>query len=61
MGGKNGMKGNSIYMKRIKEKLNRTLKYWRVSYRQASGKDRLFIGMCALVMLVYAWWVMLVL
>ena len=46
-------------MKRAKEKFSRTVKYWRVSYKQASGSDRLFMGMCALVMLVYAWWVVL--
>ena len=48
-------------MKPIREKFKRTVKYWRVSYKQASGKDRLLIGMGALVVLVYAWWVTLVL
>jgi len=48
-------------MKRIREKLNRTVKYWRVRYKQASGRDRLFMGMWSLVVLVYAWWVLLVL
>ena len=47
-------------MKRIKEKFNGTVKYWRVSYEQASGEDRLSIGMFALFMLVYAWWAILV-
>ena len=48
-------------MKRIKEKYKRIVKYWRVSYEQASGSDRLVMGMCTLAMLVYAWWVLLVL
>ena len=48
-------------MKRIKEKFKRTVKFWSVSYKQTSGRDRLFMGMCALVMLVYTWWVVLVL
>jgi len=46
-------------MKRLREKVKRTAKYWRVSYKQASGNDRLYIGMFALAMLVYAWWVSL--
>ena len=48
-------------MKRIRGKLNRTVKYWRVRYKQASRRDRLFMGMWSLVVLVYAWWVLLVL
>jgi hypothetical protein len=48
-------------MKLIREKLKRIVKYWRVWYRQASGSDRLYMGMGALVVLVYAWWVILVL
>jgi len=48
-------------MKQIREKLRRKVKYWRISYKQASGPDRLSLGMFALVMLVYAWWAMLVL
>ncbi|HEX9839683.1 MAG TPA: hypothetical protein VGA72_10065 [Anaerolineales bacterium] len=47
-------------MKRIEEKFNRTVKYWRIRYKQASGRDRLSLGMFALVMLVYTWWAMLV-
>jgi hypothetical protein len=47
-------------MKQIKEKFRRTVKYWRISYRQASGRDRLLMGMYALMVLVYAWWMMLV-
>ena len=47
-------------MKRLKEKYNRIIKYWSVTYRQASGRDRLFMGMFTLMVLVYAWWVILV-
>lgn len=45
-------------MKQIKEKFKRTVKYWRITYQQASGNDRLSIGMFALMMLVYVWWAM---
>ncbi len=48
------------YMKRIQEKSKRIVKYWRVRYRQANEHDRLFVGMYVLMMLVYAWWAMLV-
>lgn len=37
------------------------MKYWRVSYQQASEKERLSLWMFALVLLVYAWWAMIVL
>jgi hypothetical protein len=47
-------------MKRIEEKLKRKVKYWRVSYLQASGRDRLSLGMFTMVMLIYTWWVILV-
>jgi hypothetical protein len=47
-------------MKRTKEKFRRIVKYWRVSYNQANGQDRLSIGMFALLMLVYAWWAIVV-
>ena len=43
-------------MKRIEEKFKRTVKYWRISYKQASGRDRLYLGLFALIMLTYAWW-----
>jgi hypothetical protein len=45
----------------MKEKFKRAVKYWRISYQQASGRDRLSIGMFALLMLAYAWWVLIVL
>jgi hypothetical protein len=48
-------------MKRPKDKFKRIVKYWRVSYRQASGRERLSVGMFALVMLTYVWWAFLVL
>jgi len=47
-------------MKRIEEKFKRTVKYWRISYKQASGRDRLTLGLFGLVILVYAWWLILV-
>jgi len=48
-------KGDFIIMKRIEEKFKRTVKYWRMSYKQASGRDRLYIGLFALLMLTYMW------
>jgi type II secretory pathway component PulM len=48
-------------MKRIEEKLKRKVKYLRVSYRQASGRDRLSMGLFSLLVLVYTWWVFIVL
>ncbi len=48
-------------MKRIEEKFKRTVKYWRISYQQSSERDRLFIGMFTLMVLVYAWWIFVVL
>jgi hypothetical protein len=46
-------------MKRIEEKLKRKVKYWRISYQQASEQDRLSIGLFALMILTYIWWVTL--
>ena len=50
----------TISMKQLKEKWKRIVKYWRISYKQANERDRLFIGMFALVMVTYTWWVILV-
>jgi hypothetical protein len=47
-------------MKRTKEKFKRIVKYLCVSYKQANRQDRLSLGMFALMMLVYAWWAILV-
>lgn len=47
-------------MKRIEDKIKRKVKYWRISFSQASGRDRLSLGLFSLLMLVYAWWVFLV-
>ena len=60
-----GIKGNvTVYnlrnVKRPKDKFKRLMKYWRVSYQQASEKERLSLWMFALVMLVYTWWAILV-
>ncbi|HJS19260.1 MAG TPA: hypothetical protein VJ785_10975 [Anaerolineales bacterium] len=46
-------------MKRIKEKIQRRMKYLRVSYHQASGRERLSLGMFVMVMLTYMWWAIL--
>lgn len=43
-------------MKRTQEKFLRIMKYWRVRYQQATGRDRQSIGMLAAMLLVYAWW-----
>jgi hypothetical protein len=47
-------------MKRINDKFKRTIKYLRVSYKQASERDRLSMGLFAfaLMVLVYAWWML---
>jgi hypothetical protein len=47
-------------MKRIEEKLKRKVKYWRISYLQASGRERLSMGMFTMLMLIYMWWVILI-
>jgi hypothetical protein len=47
-------------MKRITEKLKRIMKYCRVRYKQSDKQHRLLMGMFALVILVYAWWVIVV-
>ena len=47
-------------MKRIKEKFERIVKYWRIRYRQASGRERFYLGLYTALMLTYAWWVILV-
>lgn len=48
-------------MKPMKEKLRRIIKYWSISYQQTRERDRLHIGMFAVVMIIYTWWVILVL
>jgi hypothetical protein len=48
-------------MKPIKEKLRRIVKYWCISYQQTRERDRLFMALFAVVMLVYVWWAVLVL
>jgi hypothetical protein len=47
-------------MKQIEEKFKRKVKYWYVSYKQASDRDRLCIGLFAVLMVTYVWWVMVV-
>jgi hypothetical protein len=47
-------------MKRLKDKLKRQMKYLRVSYQQTRGRERLNLYMFALLLVVYAWWVMMI-
>jgi hypothetical protein len=46
-------------MKQLEEKLKRKVKYWRISYQQASGQDRFLLGLYGLLILIYAWWYLL--
>jgi hypothetical protein len=48
-------------MKQIRQKYARIVKYWRISYRQSSDRDRLVVGVFALLMLTYFWWAILAL
>ncbi len=48
-------------MRRIKEKVKRTVKYWRISYEQVSARDRLLVGVFTLMVLTYVWWAILAL
>jgi len=50
-----------ITMKRITDKFKRKVKYLRVSYQQASVRDRFNLGLFAVLMVAYAWWVSIVL
>lgn len=43
-------------MKQIEQKLKRKVKYLRISYKQASGRERLHLGLYSVLILVYAWW-----
>jgi hypothetical protein len=43
-------------MKQMEEKVKRTVKYWRIRYKQTNGRDRLYIGLFALMILTYVWW-----
>lgn len=52
---------NDCAMKQIEEKLKRKVKYWRISFMQASDRERLHLGLYSILVLVYAWWVFLVL
>jgi hypothetical protein len=48
------------HMKRIEEKFRRKVKYWRISLMQASGRDRMSLGMFMVLILVYMWWVSII-
>lgn len=43
-------------MKHIEEKFKRKVKYLRISFKQASGRDRVYLGLYSVLILVYAWW-----
>ena len=43
-------------MKHLEEKFKRKVKYLRISYKQASGRERLHLGLYSVLILVYAWW-----
>jgi len=43
-------------MKRIEEKLKRKVKYWWISFYQASERERLYYGLYGLSILVFMWW-----
>jgi hypothetical protein len=43
-------------MKQIEEKFKRKMKYLRISYKQANGRDRLYMGLYSVLILVYVWW-----
>lgn len=47
-------------MKQIEEKFKRKVKYLRVRYQQSTGRDRLYLGLYGLLVIIYAWWVMVV-
>jgi hypothetical protein len=44
------------FMKQIEEKFKRKVKYWLITYKQASGRDRLHLGLYSVLILVYMWW-----
>jgi hypothetical protein len=44
-------------MRRFKDKTRRFVKYWSVRYKQASGQERLHLGV-VMLMVAYVWWVM---
>lgn len=48
-------------MKKLKDRIRRKIKYYRVGFHQASKEDRVGLGMSALGVLVYVWWVLEVL
>lgn len=46
---------------KLKEKIRRKVKYYRVGMQQSSCDDRLAFGFCALVLGVFIWWEIVVL
>ena len=46
-------------MKQIEEKLKRKVKYWRIGFKQASERERLYLGLYGVLILVYTWWYIL--
>jgi hypothetical protein len=43
-------------MKRIKDKIQRRVKFLRVSYGQSDKWDRQYLGLCAFTLVVFVWW-----
>lgn len=46
-------------MKQVEEKFKRKVKYWRVSYQQTNGRERLFLALYGVIFLIYTWWYLL--
>ena len=43
-------------MKRLKEKIRRKIKYYRVAYQQTASDDRVSLALWGGVMLIYLLW-----
>jgi hypothetical protein len=48
-------------VKRINDKVKRTVKYWRVRYQQANDRERLNLYLITFTLLTYVWWMITVL
>ena len=51
---------STITVKRINDKVKRTVKYWRVRYQQANDRERLHFYLVSFLLLTYAWWMIAV-
>lgn len=43
--------------RKVKEKVNRRVKFWRVSWRQLSPEDKQAAGFVAAVLAAFVWWI----